>query len=105
MNQSSLLPIIAHQLEITSTDENAHLQKAIIDRINDMIQHDFNSLVSLLYRMDVAERKLNKLLELQQEKDAAELIFQLMIEREVEKAESRKQFRQNDDEIPEEEKW
>jgi hypothetical protein len=61
-------------------------------------------LVSLLYRIDVPEKKLRYLLEQQQGENAPLLIADLIIERQLQKIESRKQFKK-DDPIPDDEKW
>ena len=49
--------------------------------INDCIQHDFNKLVQLLYRIDVSEEKLKYILQLNPNEDAAKLIAAVIIER------------------------
>ena len=72
------------------TDE---LHAALRGVINDLIQHDFQRLVSILYRVDVEENKLKKILKEQQGTDAAEIITSLIIERERQKIETRKKFR------------
>ena len=46
----------------------------LIAFINDCIQHDFNKLVQLLYRIDVSEEKLKSILQLNPNEDAAKLI-------------------------------
>jgi hypothetical protein len=72
--------------------------------INYLINHDFEKLVSLLYRIDVNEQRMRNLLEQQQGENAAGLIAELIIERQLQKIESRKRSAK-DDTIPEEEKW
>ena len=72
--------------------------------INDLINHDFNKLVSLLYRVDVDERKLKTLLAANEGQSAAELIASLLIERQLQKIKTRKESRP-DDTIPDDEKW
>ena len=49
--------------------------------INDCIQHDFNKLVQLLYRIDVSEEKLKYILQLNPNEDAAKLIAAVIVER------------------------
>ena len=49
--------------------------------INECIQHDFNKLVQLLYRIDVSEEKLKYILQLNPNEDAAKLIAAVIIER------------------------
>ena len=53
----------------------------LIAFINDCIQHDFNKLVQLLYRIDVSEEKLKYILQLNPNEDAAKLIAVVIIER------------------------
>ena len=53
----------------------------LIDYINDCIQHDFNKLVQLLYRIDVSEEKLKYILQLNPNEDAAKLIAAVILER------------------------
>jgi hypothetical protein len=53
----------------------------LIVYINDCIQHDFNKLVQLLYRIDVSEEKLKYILQLNPNEDAAKLIAAVIVER------------------------
>jgi hypothetical protein len=53
----------------------------LIAFMNDCIQHDFNKLVQLLYRIDVSEEKLKYILQLNPNEDAAKLIAAVIIER------------------------
>ena len=53
----------------------------LIAYINDCIQHDFNKLVQLLYRIDVSEEKLKYILQLNPNEDAAKLIAAVIVER------------------------
>jgi hypothetical protein len=73
--------------------------------INDLIQTDFNKLVTILYRLDVSESKLRNLLDKNSGKDAAYIIADLIVERQLQKIKSRQQFRQRDNDIDENEKW
>ena len=53
----------------------------LIAYINDCIQHDFNKLVQLLYRIDVSEEKLKYIIQLNPNEDAAKLIAAVIVER------------------------
>ena len=53
----------------------------LIAFINDCIQHDFNKLVQLLYRIDVSEAKLKFILQAHPNEDAGKLIAAVVIER------------------------
>lgn len=77
----------------------------LIERINQLINGDFNGLIQILYRIDINEARLKELLETHKATDAAEIIADLVIERQLQKLKSRQQFRQRDNDISEEEKW
>ena len=72
--------------------------------INQLINYDFEHLLSLLYRMDVDEKKMRALLHQQQGSNASDLIARLILERQLEKIKYREQFKPPAI-IPEEEKW
>jgi len=73
--------------------------------INELIDHNFEKLVNILYRLDVSENKLKNLLASNTQTDAGLLIAQLIIERQAEKIKTRNQYKQSDTNIPDEEKW
>lgn len=91
-------------IELPAKISAEKLRAELADHINHLINHDFEKLVSLLYRIDVDEKKMRRLLEQQQGKNAAGLIADLIIERQLQKIESRKRSAK-DDTIPDEEKW
>lgn len=76
----------------------------LAEKINELINNDFQQLVSILYRMDVSEAKLKLLLKDNPGRDAGIMIAGLMIERQAQKIKSRKETKSNK-EIPEDEKW
>lgn len=61
-----------------------------------LLETDFHGLVSLLYRVDVEERKLKAVLSEHPGEDAAELITGLLIARVQDKMLSRNRFRSSD---------
>jgi uncharacterized protein YacL (UPF0231 family) len=73
--------------------------------INEQIKNNFEKLVSLLYRIDVSEKKLKVLLQQFPEEESGNIIASLIIERQEEKLKTRKQFSQRDNQLDEEEKW
>lgn len=77
----------AYSLIVQPTKNKARL--ALL--LNDMILHDFESLVQLLYRVDVPENRLKQLLQ-QPHTDAGLLLANLLIERQEQKMALRKQF-------------
>ena len=81
------------------------LQVQLASYINQLIQNSFQKLISLLYRIDVSETKLKQLLQQHPGEDAGKIIAGMIIERQLEKINSRRQFKQPDDNFTEEEKW
>ena len=60
---------------------------------NSLIQNDFATLLSLLYRIDISENKLRYLLKKNPGEDAGELIASLVVERLLQKIKSREEYR------------
>ena len=79
--------------------------KDLSEAINYLIENDFSRLVQILYRMDINESRLKKMLAEHTDNDAGSTIAELIVERERQKKLSRQQFKRDDDDIPEEEKW
>lgn len=73
--------------------------------INQLINHDFERLVSLLYRLDVDEKKLRSLLSYQAGVNAGDTIAALIIERQLQKIKSRRENRRDINDMSEEESW
>ena len=98
-NNKALINIITN-LQITEEEtalekSNREQFKVVVDFIDDLIQNDFNRLLSILYRVDISEEKLK--LKLAEHKNrnipSAEIIANLLIEREEEKIKSREKYR------------
>jgi hypothetical protein len=77
----------------------------LVAGINDMINTNFERLISLLYRIDVNEEKLKSLLRQNESEDAGKIIATLIINRQLDKIRSRKENKTTPDDIPEDEKW
>ena len=73
-------------------------------KINDLLENDFQKLISILYRMDISEAKLRLLLKDNPGSDAAMIIANMMIERQAQKIKSRQEHRR-DSSISDEESW
>lgn len=80
------------------------LRQELIEYVNNLLLHDFNKLVQLLYRIDVSEQKLKTVLSENPQTDAAVIITDLIIKRQEEKIKARQSFKPDAD-ISEEEKW
>jgi len=114
MNEE-LIPEINQSLDISlpATISQEELRAALAAHINHLINHDFEKLVFLLYRIDVDENKMRALLEKKEARrddpvgrgeNAGLLITDLIIERQLQKIKSRKDSKSNN-EISDDEKW
>ena len=81
------------------------LHAALSAYINHLIVNNFTQLINLLYRLDVSEKKLQQWLLENTAEDAGKIIADLIIERQLQKIKSRKQFKQRDESIGDDEKW
>ncbi len=88
----------------TAALQQPDLHAALAAYINQLIIHQFNELVYLLYRVDVSEQKLKILLKEYPGVKAGDMIASLIIERQLQKIKSRKESQQNND-INEEDRW
>ena len=79
-------------------------RKELAAHIHFLINNDFEKLVSILYRLDVNEKKLKALLAEKNTDDADLLIADAIIERQLQKIKSRQEHR-NDENISDYEKW
>jgi hypothetical protein len=84
------------------------LKEALASHIRHLLAHDFNRLVFILYRVDIAEEQLRKLLKDRPAEDAADLICGLILERLSQKAAARQKYRRLDareDGVDDDERW
>lgn len=74
--------------------------------IDDLVVHDFNGLLLLLYRIDVSESRVREVLELDQAKSySSRIIAELILERQKEKLYWRDKFKNYTKEIDDDERW
>lgn len=92
-------------LQSVNSANKAELEQQLQDLINDLILHDFEKLVQLLYTIDVDEKRLKILLQQKQDEDAAALISRMLIDRQLQKAEWRRQHSPRNFRDDNEEKW
>ena len=86
-------------LQITKTDLTSAEKEDIINKlsvyINTLLLHDFDKLISVLYRIDVSETKLKLLLKNNPGKDASLIIATELLNRQLEKIKTRRFFSKN----------
>lgn len=106
MNSGELIQSLNTELALQLPDKIS--EKEIQDRlaafVNNLINTNFERLVSLLYRIDVSEAKLKSLLHNNPDNNAGDIIAALIIERQLQKIKFRQQSHRNNS-ISEEEKW
>lgn len=88
---------IQHLLSNTLQTQNKEMdweavREQLVELIHELIESDFNRLLTLLYQIDVSEVKIRKALA-EKEKMAGEVIADLIIERQKEKVEMRKKYK------------
>jgi hypothetical protein len=105
MNNDQAIQEISKELDIkTSETDEILIRQILANRVNDLLNTDFQKLVSILYRVDVSEAKLKSLLKENPDTDAGLIIADLMIERQAQKIRSRQEHRR-DPTISDEESW
>ena len=106
MKDKQVLQEVSYELGIIVNEKDHPFNKQILtEKIDHLINNDFQKLVLILYRMDVSETKLKQLLNENAGTNAALIITDLMIERQEQKILSRQQFRKKDENISDDEKW
>lgn len=99
-----VFPLLAQVNTDLSPDKRDELKKQLAAYLNELLLHDFHSLVQLLYRVDVSEKKLKTVLQESPNEDAGNLLAELVIQRQLEKLVTKNRFHFPDD-ASEEERW
>jgi replicative superfamily II helicase len=107
MNNTELIQYLNKDmaLELPEKISFAELEEKLSAGINQLIQNNFEKLVSLLYRIDVSEKKLKNLLQGHANENAGKIIAQLIIERQLEKMALRKKYKKENTGASDEETW
>jgi len=104
MANGEAIQLAARELNIIlRADEDGRM--ILANKINELIERDFQKLVNILYRIDVDESKLKTMLQDHSNADAGLIIVDLIIERQEQKIKSREQFNQQTDKTDDNEKW
>ena len=105
MHHKEELIAVSKELDIVVPEEDYFTGRQIVaGKINELLNTDFQKMVSILYRVDVDEKKLRSLLKQNPETDAGLLIADLLIERQAQKIKSRQEYRR-DSTRSDEESW
>lgn len=77
-------------------DEQEAVVKFMAQRIEEMMSGDFEALMSMMYRLDVAESKIREALAPGNPENPATGLAKLIIERQKQRMETREKYRHND---------
>lgn len=99
---SGLNESLGTNLPVTVSD--AQLKEMISRYLNELIVHNFQKLVQLLYRIDVNEERLKQMLQENTETDAATILTELILERQKQKLKFRQETRPHRKDT-DEERW
>ena len=92
--------------ELGRADGPAALETLLAEKVNALIEGNFDQLLQLLYRIDINEQRLRRLLVENEGEDAGLMIARLILQRQWEKMESRRKYRQDTDaDVEGEERW
>lgn len=92
----------AHVADLASSPA---MLNQLAEEINHLILTNFERLIQLLYRIDVSESRLKHLLKEHPDQDAGRLIAGLIAERQAQKKKFMTEFKINDADVPEEDRW
>ena len=94
MENKELVQLLNRQLNSDFTENISVdvLHQKLSEYINEIINTDFNRLVSILYKIDVNENQLKNILREHAGEDSSAIIAKLIIERQIQKLESRKKI-------------
>lgn len=81
-------------IEVSETVEPTDAYAQMVDYIEQLADENFNTLVALLYRLDISEDRVRLVIMQNPGVSAGKLITDLMIEREQEKIISRAKYKQ-----------
>lgn len=104
--ESILLHISTNLEKDLSNSEMELFKKDLADKINDLLLNDFSSLVQILYRIDIDEKKLKESLHQRKDEPAGIVIAEMMIKRISTTLETKKHFSNlSDNDLDEDLKW
>ncbi|PWN71562.1 hypothetical protein C1631_002760 [Chryseobacterium phosphatilyticum] len=92
-NQPILLLADKLDIPVKQNDTEEKLFFALAEYLEQVIQTDFNKLLGILYRVDVAEEKVRQALAENKNQSSGQVIATLLIEREQEKIKTRALYR------------
>ena len=90
------------ELQVPETFTEAQLLELLAAKISMLVEKQPETFFQLMYRLDIPEKKLNAVLG---NMDTVDKIARLIYERQLEKARSRQQYRNNSEDIDKNLQW
>lgn len=91
MNDLQIIDSSLVQIEESSFSYEEILEK-LVPAVNHLLDTNMNSLMNILYRMDVSEQKVKKVLATSEPEKVGEFVSRLILDRQLEKIETRKKY-------------
>jgi hypothetical protein len=90
-----LTEAISSRFELTKTDSPTidDLKRLLMERILDLLERNVERLLSILYRVDLNQKKLDEIFLNGTKEEIAEKISEAVIERQIQKIETRKYYK------------
>lgn len=86
--------VIADQPAPQNDQNYEQLKKKLADYLNDLLVSDYNKLISILYRIDIAQEKaVAELAKNAENESPGKTLARLIIERQLQKIETRRKYR------------
>lgn len=82
-------PVLRDAFDLTQTDEVAAFKKQLSERVLHLLNHDFEKLRWILYRVDVSEKLARQAFDLLEAPLIAQKLSDLLMEREARKLKTR----------------
>ena len=97
-DNKELSEAITSRFELTKTDDLTldDLKKVLTGRILDLLDRNVERLLSMLYRVDLSQKKLDEIFMNESKDGIAEKIADAVIERQLKKLETRKLYRNSE---------
>jgi len=107
-NDNEIQEVVAmlQKFDLLTVDKNysyEQLHSSIAEKVNFLITNNFSRFISVLYQVDISEKKLRTALINTSDLPSATIIATMIIERQLQKIETKKVFKNTG--VSDEEKW
>jgi hypothetical protein len=102
-NTREFYSVISSNFELQKADVMTvdDVKKALSARIRDMLDNNVEQLVSIIYRIDVSQKKVDEIFKNESKDEISVLLADAVIERQLMKVQSRKLYKNRGDKLEE----